>query len=64
MRHNFEPTDSTHSADRVAWNFPGTESALANSDIQCQCQMCEQENINIIEANKESTLQLKLPSEV
>jgi len=33
MRHNFEPTDSKHSADRVAWSYPVTERALANSVI-------------------------------
>jgi len=51
-RLNFESTDSKHNAGRVALNFPVTENALANSNILCHYQIWEQENINIIEANK------------
>ena len=60
MRHNFEPTDGAHSAGRVTLNFPVTENSLANLIIQRHYQICEQENINIIETNKVSTLQLTL----
>ena len=63
-RHDFELTNSKHSADRVALNFPVTENVLANSNIQCHYQICEQENINIIETIKESTSPLRLPPEV
>jgi hypothetical protein len=65
MRHNIEPTDNTRSsADRVTLNFPVTENSLANLIIQCHYQICKQENINIIETNKISTLQLKLTPDV
>jgi len=61
--HNFETTDSKHSADRVTLNFPATENAVANSNTQRHYQICEHKNMNIIGTNKESTLQLKLPPE-
>jgi hypothetical protein len=64
MRHNFEPTDSTHSADRVTLNFPLADNAPANKNAQCHYQIREQENINIIEINKKSTLQLNLSQNV